>query len=186
MDLRAWLSNAHVDTSNWGHDNAKSVADLAREVANGESVLRNDPPRRVVQVVQVQIPRVCGDSACVLVETAQEFADGRVRRRNNMPSEKMLPREDPVAAAMRCLKEELGVDAVQLLGPPTHTNFSQKVIESPSYPGLTTEFTMHVVRVETDALPAESFSTPNLAHVDGDPVVASQWAWVPSDLCDSL
>lgn len=185
-ELKAWLAEAGIDISAWGRNDAKSVVDLAREIANGESILQSEPPRRIVQVVQVRIPLVRGDSECVLVESAQEFADGRVRRRNNMPSEKMLPNEDPVAAAMRCLEEELGLDADQLLGPPTYTNSSQKIMESPSYPGLTTEFTMHQVLVETDALPAESFSTPNLAHADGDPVVASHWAWVSIDLCKSL
>lgn len=174
IELETCLAAAGIDTTRWGQDNAKTVDDLAREVANGESILQNDPLRRIVHVTQVLIAR----DKSVLVETAQEFADGRVRRRNNMPSEKMLPHEDPIAASIRCLEEELGLDAEQLLGPPTHTNSSQKIIESPSYPGLTTEFTMHQVRVETDALPADSFSTPNLAHADGDPVVASHWAWV--------
>jgi len=85
---------------------------------------------------------------------------------------------------MRCLKEELGLNTDQLLGPPTYTNFSKKVIDSPSYPGLTTEFTMHQVRVETDALPTESFSTQNLAHADGDPVKSMRWAWLPFEQND--
>lgn len=179
-DLETWLAAAGIDTTNWGRDNAKTVADLAREIASGESTLQNDPPRRVVQVVQVIIPR--GDN--VLIETAQEFADGRVRRRDHVPSEKMLPNEEPIVAARRCLKEELGLNTDQLLGPPTYTNFSKKVIDSPSYPGLTTEFTMHQVRVETDALPTESFSTQNLAHADGDPVKSMRWAWLPFEQND--
>ena len=172
-DLEAWLADAKIDTSAWGHDNAKTVADLAREVANGESTLKLDPPRRVVHVVQVAIWR--GER--VLIEAAQEFGDGRMRRRNHMPSEKMLPNEDPVGAALRCLKEELGLDADELIGSPRYTNSSEKMIDSPSYPGLTSQFTMHQVLVETAALPDENFSTKNEAHAQGDPIAVSHWAW---------
>lgn len=174
-ELEAWLAAAGIDTRPWGSNNAKTIADLAREIANGESTLQDDPPRRVVHVVQVVIPR----GECVLVEVAQEFADGRVRRRDHLPSEKMLPDEDPVGAAQRCLKEELGLDADQLLGAPTHTNSLEKMMDSPSYPGLISKFTMHKVVVKTLHLPNEDFSTNNEAHAHGDPIAVSHWAWRP-------
>jgi len=172
-ELETWLVAARIDTSNWGHNNAKTVADLAREVANGESTLHVDPPRRVVQVVQVSLWR----DERVLIEVEQEFGDGRKRERGHVPSEKMLPNEDPIGAALRCLKEELGLDTDQLLGSPRYINSSKKMRDSPSYPGLLSQFTMHQVLVETMALPDENFSTKNEAHAEGDPIAVSHWAW---------
>jgi hypothetical protein len=73
-----------------------------------------------------------------LVEKRQVFANGGVRKRSKKrtSSEKMLPDEKPRHAALRALKEELGVVGVDptALIKLTYRRDTQTV--SDSYPGL--------------------------------------------------
>ncbi|MCB0186519.1 MAG: NUDIX hydrolase [Caldilineaceae bacterium] len=172
--LAVWLHSQGVDTTPWGQGTAKSIHDLWHELQQGESSLRADPPLRCVQVVEVYI--IAGTT--LLVETAQHFADGRIRTRNRPPSEKLQPGEEPKAAALRCLQEELAV-------VPARVTISSQPIsvrtirdQSESYPNLTSEYTFYTVHVAVADLPTTAFTTPNLAHAAGDPIVAHRWAWV--------
>lgn len=169
-DLTAWLKAAGIDTSIWGQGNAKAVADLWLEYASGESVFDDDPPARVVDVAQVIIRR--GDA--VLLEIAQEFADGRRRERMRPPSEKLKHGEEPLAAAMRCLKEELGLSAREVVIEKAHPR-TEQVIDSPSYPGLPTHYRMYKFVVAAPGLPDEDFYRDNDAP--GDPIRRHHWGW---------
>jgi len=172
--LNSWLHAQQIDTSRWGEGEAKSVADLWQELQHGESTLQGDPALRRVRVAEVYVVR--GDQ--FLIERAQHFADGRIRSRNRPPSEKMHPNETSLAAAQRCLIEELAVD------PTTISIASQQIAirtirkQSDSYPNLLSEYTFYTVYTQVDSLPSGSFVTPNAAHSDGDPVIAHQWDWV--------
>jgi hypothetical protein len=90
-DLTLWLAARGISTQGWGAGLAKSAADLWQEIEAGESRLEDDPPRRVVEVVQVWVRDTAGR---VLIEREQELADGRLRARNRPPSEKLKPGED--------------------------------------------------------------------------------------------
>lgn len=172
--LARWLYAQGVDTTGWGRNNAKTIEDLWQELQHGECTLQADPPLRVVHVVEVRIEQ----NDQYLIETEQHFADGRVRIRRRPPSEKMQATEEPHAAARRCLREELAV-------PPAAIHFSPQQIhthkvrdESESYPNLTSEYTFYRVHAQVTGLPTTPFLTPNVAHVDGDPIVAHRWEWV--------
>lgn len=173
--LAAWLHEQQIDTTTWGQANAKAVTDLWREVQNAESILCAEMPLRRVRVVELCVQ--AGDRR--LIEAAQLFASGQVRRRHHPPSEKMLPTEDPFTAARRCLTEELNVaaDAVVIF-PPQAVDARIELSESTSYPGLLTQFTFYPIYVQVPHLPtAEEFTTLNAAHAHGDPVIAHQWRW---------
>ena len=171
-ELEALLAASPIDLSTWGVDDAKTMADLWREIMAGETQLQVEPLRRVVSVVQVIIVR----GNLVLVETQQVLQDGRTRSRELPPSEKMHPGEHPADAATRCLREELEVEPgeVELVNtahPPTRQSRA-----SPSYPGLQTDYLFHRVDVRVPSLPDQAFATAEA--VTGDALVTRHdWAW---------
>ena len=172
-DLRRWLATEGIDLAVWGHGDHKSVEHLWEEIVRGETQIQTDPPLRLVDVVQVIVRR--GGQA--LIETGQDLTGGRRRRRNRPPSEKMQPGESYLEAALRCLREELGVKRsdVDLL----HDTYRRKRTEgpSPSYPGLRTRYTFHAVEARVKGLPDGDFSTPEKTAEPGDPVEAHHWSW---------
>lgn len=174
QQLIEWLKTEGIDTTAWGQGDAKSVADLWQELQHGESTLQADPPLRRVQVVEVYVQE--GDR--LLIERAQHFADGRVRTRNRPPSEKMHPAEAPLEAAQRCLVEELMLAPSVIHFPPQPIPVRTVRDKSDSYPNLTSEYTFYTIFAHVNGLPTTSFTTPNAAHSDGDPIIAHQWEWV--------
>ena len=163
-ELRAWLHGHGIDTSTW----VKSVRDLWKEYVNGESVFDEDPPVRATSVVRVVI-RQGGN---VLFEVGQVFDGGERRERNSLPSEKMKPGESVRQAAVRCVREELGVivheDAARPDERPT-----VKVESSPSYAGLPTRYTFYDCEVDVPGLPDGPFQT----REEGDVVRIHHWEW---------
>ena len=176
QQLALWLQQHQINLAQWGQGAAKSVVDLWREVQNAESTLYAEAPLRRVRVVEL----VVQDGARQLIEAAQTLATGQVRHRNQPPSEKMLPDEEPFGTARRCLLEELGVDgAADVSFPPQQVRERQELVESTSYPGLITQFTFYQVVAQVQHLPPTDFTTTNRAHDHGDPVVAHHWHWQP-------
>ena len=172
--LTNWLAANGLPLNAWGRGGAKTAADLWAEVACGETALRENPPRRAVNVVQVLIRR--GEQT--LTEIEQEMADGRRRARGWPPSEKLKGGEDVLGAARRCLAEELGIivspdTLCEDVPPYEHT------LDSPSYPGLPTTYRVHTVAIAAAALPAAlpaaDFWLDNAAP--GDPVRRHLWGW---------
>lgn len=172
-ELIIWLNQHNIDTSLWGEGNAKSVINLWDEITSDEVTLLDDPPRRIVHVVQVVIRR----ERRVLLEAEQVMGNGSRRFRNQPPSEKFKPGESYRDAARRCLQEELGVasEAIYLL-PDSHSPRTE-LLDSYSYPGLLTEYTFHLVEADVIGLPDEPFWRGNEAVLTGDPVTRHLWEW---------
>ena len=166
-ELEQWLRQQGVDPGRW----PKSVAHLWAEIAAGESQLQANPPLRLVQVVQIIIR--CGHKQ--LIEVQQQFDDETTRQRVTPLAEKIKGGEDYLVAAGRGLAEELGLtpDQYQLL---PHT-YHQKIVQSdsPSFPGLPTCYTIHLVEAHAPTLPATDFCTAEGAT--DDPVSQHFWAW---------
>lgn len=176
--LRRWLGTRDIDFGRWGEESAKSVADLWLELENGETRLVDDPPRRLVHVVQVIIRR--GEK--ILVETAQEFGDGRHRARYRPPSDKMRTGETPREAAVRCLHEELGLLPRHVTLLPAGRVPESVTADSPSYPGLLTLYTFHTLEAIVNGLPEGEFWRENAAFDgEGDPVRRHRWDWRPAE-----
>lgn len=173
-ELVEWLAAAGIDMGTWGVGDAKTATNLWQEYVAGESAFEDNPPGRLVEVVQLRIRR--GDT--VLVELAQEFADGRTRVRWRPPSEKMKRGETMRDVALRCLREELGLEksAARLEATVRVTEIRQ---ESPSYPGLPTRYVFHIFSGETDALPDGDFHRDNAAP--DDPIRRHLWGWRAED-----
>lgn len=171
--LRRWLLERDVNTLQWGHGAAKTIEDLLAEIRKGESIMQNELPWRQVSAVRVVVRR----EEHILIEAAQGFNSGRRRMRGRPPSEKMYPGEHYAEAAVRCLREELGVPRDEIV--LRHETYRRKVWEGDpiSYPGLCTRYTFHIVDATVQGLPEESFSTREQAAGPGEPVNLHFWEW---------
>ena len=146
--LDAWLTQVGVDTSGWGQSGAKRVSNLVDELRAKESTLQLLHPGKAFRCLSVVklVLRQPGLTSKHLACYSQRMADGRVRSRNVLPSEKLIAGEVPTHAALRGVKEEMGglvtdLSAVDLL-LDTHLSWDE-IIESPSFPSLTTMYTLH-------------------------------------------
>ncbi len=175
--LNDWLTAKGIDTTCWGSGGAKSVENLWSELAEGESQLQDEPPLRLVQIVNVLIR--AGNR--LLVEAGQEFGENQYRYRGMPPSEKLKPGEGPVQAAIRCLEEEMEVSPSRVKILSWTPEPKQLLQEAHSYPGLPTNYIRYEVEARVDGLPRRPFSTTETAHDDGDPVKNHQWLWQPQE-----
>ncbi|MCB9418945.1 MAG: NUDIX domain-containing protein [Ardenticatenaceae bacterium] len=171
--LQEWLDAANIDTALWGEGNAKRVEHLFDELLAGEACLQDNPPLRLVDVVQIIVRR----GKQILLEAEQELKNGQIRFRNQPPSEKIKAGESYTDAALRCFREELGVaeTAVAFL-PHTYTQI-ESATDSLSYPGLKTCYTFHMIEAKVEGLPNEDFWRDNAAFDAGDPVKRHRWTW---------
>ena len=129
----------------YGYGQAKSFQSLLDEIDNGESqiIWEENKPVRCLKVCRVKV--ISLDNKLTLFEDRQEFADGRIRQRGfDKLSEKMGVDENPMTAAERALKEELGMsDEALKLTPIYPDGIDSKELDSPSYPGLLTRYEFH-------------------------------------------
>ena len=155
QELTKILTDHKIDLNLWGVGSAKTLDHLLKEVTEGETnlVVEDGKLVRKVRVMHVDVYARFDDEHHVrtfrLVETKQVFKDGRTRIRKDMKysiSEKMLPAENPKAAALRALSEELGVTDVITMEPIKEEGLETK--ESSSYPGLWTTFESYVTTVK--------------------------------------
>ena len=173
-DLRLWLNKNKIDTHMWNKGEAKSVEDLWQEVVNKKCYLGGTSPLRYITAVQLVV--VQQDK--VLLEEKQSLRDARVRIRNRLPAEKLQPDEDPFAAASRCLAEELPLlDKRNTLIPEQQTRLRLELVDSESYPGLTTLYKLYRVRVHVQRLPNHRFTSLETGHQRSSPVVDHSWCW---------
>ncbi|MEM7131795.1 MAG: NUDIX domain-containing protein [Chloroflexota bacterium] len=181
--LADWLNNNGIDTSHWGIGNAKSLNDLWHEILVGESHFQSHSLLRRVEVSSVRIIQrvVYSRDPSIeskdwqLIEAVQIFHDGRKRFPNRNPSEKMKRGETPEEAAWRCLYEEVGCTETDVINSPKLIHTEERRLESPSYPGLESLFTMHLLECRVQGLPEHEFQTVNQAG--HDPVATIQWRW---------
>ncbi len=141
--IKQKLEKHGISTENWGVGKAKTLEHLVKEVLAGETHLvesGNELLRRV-EFVHVEVYFSKDGVTFQLIEDRQEFSDGRTRRRGlSGVSEKMSPNENVMNAITRALREELGVTHstdIEYIGREDET------IDSPSYPGLKTEYKKH-------------------------------------------
>lgn len=175
--LEAWLEKHEIKYDTWGVNNSKDLPNLWQELEAGEVQLKDNPPLRIVDVVQLIIVR----DAHILVEAAQEFINGQRRFRNQPPSEKIKPGENIQEAAYRCLREELGIPRHRVSLRMESHQCHQTNTNSISYPGLLTQYNFHMLDAGVTGLPQEDFWRENRAGGSLDPVKRHLWAWRPLD-----
>ncbi len=181
QDLESWLSKNQIDYKDWGTLQSKTIENLYEEIVKGECRLQDDPPIRVLSVVQLLIRQ--GDN--VLVEVEQILCDDRIRVRASPPSEKMKLAEGWRQGALRCLEEELQInkDRVRILTDECNALIKER--KSVSYPGLLSTYFIYPVVVETPSLPEGDFFTYEKSDPDADHLVNKhKWGWVPFESLD--
>lgn len=174
--LEVWLGKNEVSYEEWGNGDSKSLHNLWQELEAGEVQLKDNPPLRVVNVVQIIIRQ----SDLVLVEAEQEFFNGQRRFRSQPPSEKIKSGEAIQDAARRCLQEELGVAPKKVVLQMESLQQHQTNTNSLSYPGLPSQYNFHLLEAAVAGLPEEDFWQENLAGDNViDPVKRHLWTWCP-------
>jgi hypothetical protein len=149
-ELKKQLEDSGIDISKWGKGEVKTIEHLQGEIDMGESVLEKDETGNLIRRVSV----VGADIYYVspkgkkyrLKEDKQIFQDGRERRRDygHAVSEKMKSGEDPKVAIIRGIREELGIDGEI---ETQRTWEDEKVLLSPSYPGLLSNYHRYEFKV---------------------------------------
>jgi hypothetical protein len=171
--LVAWLEEIGIDSHPWGTGPYKSMTNLWDEYKAGEISFEDDPPMRIVELVQIHVQQ----DGAFLFEVEQQFSTGERRFRNQPPAEKIKRGETSIDAAYRCLQEELRLKREQVEEISLADEQNKKVTDSPSYPGLPTQYRIHEIRARVTGLPAEDFWRENLAASEGDPIVRHLWSW---------
>ncbi len=180
-ELRELLVSGGIDVNSWGMGTAKSVRDLWNEICEGDASIEIEPLVRLVSVVEVEIRK--GDY--VLKEAEQELRDGRRRVRNMLPSEKMRRGEDAVAAAVRCMSQEFGINGRDVDVIRSSAKPRESIQDSPSYPGLKSRYTIYKIEVEVRGLPEEEFWTEEAESGRLDPVRRHRWVWATGTTLNS-
>lgn len=173
VDLQVWLSRNDIPCASWGSGGTKTVKNLWDEVRSGETRLVENPCSRQVAVVKVEI-EVAGRR---LVEAEQLMVNGAKRKRNSPPTEKMKPGESASDAALRCVVEELGVEAGEFSVAAESVLVTTERQESPSYPGLPTEYLLYSVAAHVPGLPLVNFTTAEAPGSHDATVVTHFWEW---------
>jgi hypothetical protein len=189
-ELRDLLTSRGVDVSRWGTGNAKTCASLLEEVTSNETTLRlddtNNTVTRELHVIQVAV-RDSRHSDRVLVEASQILPDGRERRREVLLAEKMIAGEQWQDAAVRGIAEELG----SILGDVLYARLKEETHSvrtaahaSPSYPGLSTHYTIHRVDADVEGLPTDVDKFETVEPRAGGTTLVTHWEWrseIPAD-----
>jgi len=172
-EFQNYLKNFGIPVEIWGRGDAKAVSHLMREVVDGETVLIPEDRELLRQIRCVAVNVIYRDGKYVykLVEDRQEFSDGRVRKRKTESSisEKIRPGEKAKKAAERAIREELGITGqVNLSGGKE----SKEIRESPSYPGLKTQYLRYNFNVK---LNQDQFSPDGYVEKQDDKTTYFVW-----------
>lgn len=172
--LKGQLGKFSIPFENWGTGKSKTLNHLLDELENDECGLTETDGSltRTIEFVGIKIFYNSKDERWFLKEDRQEFKDGRIRRRN-MPSsvsEKMKFGEDPLNAAIRGIKEELGIDIKSTQLSKRRDLFYNG--SSLSYPGLQTKYKGHQYICE---LEPQQFDTNGYIEVQKDKKTFFVW-----------
>lgn len=148
IELQALLNRYHIATDRWGSGSAKTLRHLMTEVETGETLLRETATGllRETAILYVEVLYEQDGHRLRLIEHSQEFADGRVRRRDYLPAslaeKTTVERTRSLASltdeARRAVREELGLEVAEQRF--VYLQQDETLEDSPSYPGLLSRF----------------------------------------------
>lgn len=147
-ELKDLLRKHNVPFQKWGQPGKKDLAELLKEINDGDSRLMEVDGRlfRRVECATLDVFHIAkGGQKLRLKETHQIVHDRyRKRVRNWSIYEKKRPDEDPLLCARRALAEELGItDQLRLHGIP----IKYDECESRSFSGLHCTYAFHPFNV---------------------------------------
>lgn len=147
--LNEYLQKRGISTSTWGKGATKTVAQLFKELQNGEcSFIEPENNKCCIRMHVVNVDVFYKDESgnkFYLIEERQVFKNNSERKRTWLPTslaEKMKPKETPEEATKRCLQEELGI--IGTLDMKYEKAQEEFVPSSATYPGVSVKRTAHV------------------------------------------
>eukprot|EP00746_Dinoflagellata_sp_MGD_P008235 gnl/MRDRNA2_/MRDRNA2_116460_c0_seq1.p1 gnl/MRDRNA2_/MRDRNA2_116460_c0~~gnl/MRDRNA2_/MRDRNA2_116460_c0_seq1.p1 ORF type:complete len:812 (-),score=187.17 gnl/MRDRNA2_/MRDRNA2_116460_c0_seq1:107-2542(-) len=163
-NVRDYLMKYNINVELFGQGAAKSLAQIAQEMSQGESCLMENSSGKVVRVTDVVLLRLKEPtSGRVLVETEQQFSDGRRRVVNRLPGTKRRPNENIITTSRRILSTMLKIEEDDVnVG---QTELLEEERDSPSYPGIMTVYRKHIVVAEVASHSGET--APAFESADG-------------------
>jgi hypothetical protein len=151
--LEAYLTVSGVDTSRFGKDNARTLAEFAAELSNSEALLARGKDNKVVRMVDLVALKLTREgSGEILVQAKEKYQDGTVKPTAFLPGAKKLTQENQFQAAYRILDRLLQI-------PEVHVNLTTETVRiveetkgSPSYPGMQTCYIKRIIAGEVCGL----------------------------------
>ncbi len=172
-NVQSILIRHSVPLDRWGKGATKPFELLMRELEDGEAVLietYGGKLYRLIGVVRVRVECKRGKLLRYLVEVEQRFANGSVRQRG-IPhvAGKILFTESPEAAALRELKEEIGLVEAEVI----RLRKFQTDEKSMSFPGL---HTLYVNYEFLCSVPADFYQPEGYSSVSNGTETTFRWA----------
>mmetsp|Transcript_24488 Transcript_24488/g.68094 ORF Transcript_24488/g.68094 Transcript_24488/m.68094 type:complete len:781 (-) Transcript_24488:84-2426(-) len=145
------LQEHNINTTSFGTGEAKTLAQLATEISSGAARLMLDATEhkklvRVVDVVLLRLYTSSGSNGKILMETAEQYPDGRRRAIARLPGTKKEPHENSQETAQRVLTDFLNMGDITVCFDFAARESFEEENESPSYPGVRTVYRKQIVK----------------------------------------
>eukprot|EP00746_Dinoflagellata_sp_MGD_P038489 gnl/MRDRNA2_/MRDRNA2_192579_c0_seq1.p1 gnl/MRDRNA2_/MRDRNA2_192579_c0~~gnl/MRDRNA2_/MRDRNA2_192579_c0_seq1.p1 ORF type:complete len:415 (+),score=68.45 gnl/MRDRNA2_/MRDRNA2_192579_c0_seq1:169-1245(+) len=135
------LKSKNIPIDQYGKGEAKSIKEFLEELEQGLSYIMRSRDR-ILRVVDLVTVRIHAQDGSLLVETQENFQDGRNRKRNILPGRKRRPTEDAWQTAKRILFE-VNLDPSNIDIVLGNETWDEK--ESSTYPNIKTVYRKHVM-----------------------------------------
>ena len=168
------LTSHGIDLSLWGVGATKTPRHILNEVSEGECLLKVENGV-LIREINVASATIYFESSSgirfVLKETKQVYKNGSEKKRSNAGSvsEKLKSDEDPEAAMVRGIKEELGIEGSFSI-EKLETNVEEKY--SSAYPGLLCRYNVYNFKVD---FPEELYNPDGYMEVQEDKTTYFNW-----------
>jgi len=143
------LQEHDIDVVRFGLGEAKTLEQLADEVQRGAARLMLDAAeyKKLVRVVDVVLLRLYSQSnkSKILIETAEQYPDGRTRKIARLPGTKKEPHESAKETASRIVKELLVMGDCDVRFDFEDSEVFEEENDSPSFPGVKTVYRKEIV-----------------------------------------
>ncbi|CAK0836086.1 unnamed protein product [Prorocentrum cordatum] len=186
------LEDHNIKTSAFGTGKAKTLPELVAEVDGGAARLMLDATEhkklvRVCDLVVLILKDASGER--ILIETEEQFEDGRKRVTNRLPGTKKEPYENTRQVSERILKEFLKLDPKGITLDLNRIERVEEEIESISYPGVTSVYRKELVEgvfSMTDAAALATVGLPSFGSWDATDAKGNTkiFNWMTSKQCE--
>lgn len=167
--VKKQLEDHGIDTTVFGTGQFKTLDQLAAEVHSGAAVLMLDAQehKKLVRVVDIVLLRICtpGSKVKYLIESSEQYPDGRRRSTNRLPGTKKDPHENSKQTTERIVAQMLELGGAQVSFDYSNSEQFEEEEDSPSYPGVRTVYRKEIIegRLEEGAVVAKN---DELSHQD--------------------
>lgn len=133
------LRDHNIDTNQFGKGQCRPMEELTAEIQRGAARLMLDATefKKLVRVVDVICLRLSAPSGKLLIETKEQFPDGRIRDTYRLPGTKKEPHENSKQTGQRIIKEYLNMGDINITLDFESREVFEEGYPSPTYPIFT-------------------------------------------------